>query len=165
MFRLLASPALLLLLIQLASVSSSQASAENDKVQTLLNQAQAPTGVLFEIASADKNALQWALPRIQQYTKTLREKFPGLDIAVVTHGREQFALQQASTDEYRKVHESVKALATKQDIPVHICQTFAAWNGVEPEAFPEYVTVSATGPQQVNDYVDLGYTLIKIKNR
>jgi intracellular sulfur oxidation DsrE/DsrF family protein len=165
MFRLLLSPAFLFLLLQLCSVSASQASTDNDRVQTILSQAQAPAGVVFEIASADKDTLQWALPRIQRYTTTLREKFPAIEIAIVTHGREQFALQEANADKYRKVHESVKALSTKQDVPVHICQTFAAWNGVEPEEFPDYVTVSATGPQQVNDYIDLGYTLIKIKRK
>jgi intracellular sulfur oxidation DsrE/DsrF family protein len=165
MFRFLLSPAFFLLLIQIFTVSSGQASTDNDRVQTILSQAQAPAGVVFEIASADKDALQWALPRIQQFTTSLREKFPAIEIAIVTHGREQFALQKANADRYQKVHESVKALSTKQDVPVHICQTFAAWNGVEPEEFPDYVAVSATGPQQVNDYIDLGYTLIKIKRK
>ena len=34
---------------------------------------------------------------------------------------------------------------------------------VEAEDFPDYVKVSATGPQQINDYRDLGYKLIIIR--
>ncbi len=158
---------LLLFFIVLQSIvlTPSHAETATDAVQAILKSAKAPTGVVFEIALADADALQWAIPRIQEYAKQLRSKFPQMEIAVVTHGREQFALQTAKNDEYRKVHETVKALSETQDIPVHICQTFAAWNDVEPEAFPDYVTVSATGPQQVNDYIDLGYKLIKIRRR
>jgi len=141
------------------------ASTHGDQVDRLLAMAQAPAGVVFEIASGDAKALQWAIPQIQQYTQTLRKKFPGLDVAVVTHGREQFALQTTNQGEYQKVHDSVKDLSTKDNVPVHICQTFASWNGVEAEDFPEYVTVSTTGPQQVNDYIDLGYTLIKLRRQ
>ncbi len=112
------------------------AATHSDQVNALLLQAQAPAGVVFEIASGDASALQWAIPQIQQYTQTLRKKFPGLDVAVVTHGREQFALQKEKQGEYQKVHDSVKELSTKDNVPVHICQTFAGWNGVEAEAFP-----------------------------
>jgi len=165
MYRPLFSVQFLIVVILCLVFPASQAGTTDDAVQKMLDSNQAPAGVVFEIVSADADALQWAIPRIQQYSNTLRNKFPKLEIAVVTHGREQFALQQENEQDYRKVHESVKALSMKQDIPVHICQTFAAWNGVEPEQFPEYVTVSATGPQQINDYIDLGYTLIKIKRK
>jgi intracellular sulfur oxidation DsrE/DsrF family protein len=120
---------------------------------------------VFEISSSDKDALKWAIPRIQQYTNTLRQKFPGLDVAIVSHGREQFVLQKKNSKEYEKVHKAVKELSSKGDVPVHICQTFAAWNDVSPEEFPDYVSVSATGPQQVNDYIELGYALIKLRKQ
>ena len=165
MFRPLYSVKFLIFVIQCLVLPVSQAGTTDNAIQKILDNTQAPAGVVFEIASADADALQWAIPRIQQYSNALRKKFPKLEIAVVTHGREQFALQQDNEEEYRKVHESVKALSMKEDIPVHICQTFAAWNGVEPEEFPGYVTVSATGPQQVNDYIDLGYTLIRIRRK
>jgi len=139
--------------------------ASDAKIQKLLLASKAPAGVVFEIASSDADALTWAIPKIREYSKQLRTKFPKLDMAVVTHGREQFSLQKSNSSEYQKVHDEVAELAKSGDIPVHVCQTFAAWNGVDPEDFPEYVTVSATGPQQVNDYMELGYTLIKIRGR
>ena len=152
----------LFFIILALQASFSFAATDNKKVQQLLAQEKSPAGVVFEIAVADPDALKWAVPKIQQYARQLRQKFPKLEMAVVTHGREQFALQKDNTDEYENVHKQVAQLAKSDDIPVHICQTFAGWNGVDPEDFPEYVTVSATGPQQVNDYISLGYTLIII---
>ncbi len=165
MFRRQISLQFLFILLSYLVAGLAYASMADDKVQALLGQKQAPPGVVFEIVSGDADALQWAIPRVQQFINTLRKKFPALEVAVVSHGLEQFSLQEANADEYSKVHESVKALSMQQDVPVHICQTFAGWNGVEPEAFPEYVTVSAAGPAQINDYIDLGYTLIKINRK
>jgi len=152
-----------LLLVLLLFFSGTHASSDSGTIQHLLSQPVAPSGVVFEIVTADKAALQWAIPRIQQYTASLREKFPGLEIAIVSHGREQFVLQEKNSEEYEEVHKAVKELSAKGDVPVHICQTFAAWNNVTPEEFPDYVSVSTTGPQQVRDYVELGYTLIKLR--
>lgn len=136
--------------------------ASDSKVQEILSSTNTPSGVVFEIAGSDPVALKWAIPRIKQYVVRLRKKFPKMELAVVTHGREQFALQKSNSSEYKKVHNEVKLLAGA-DVPVHICQTFAGWSGVDPEDFPDYVSVSATGPQQVKDYLELGYTLIKIR--
>lgn len=143
----------------------THAATDSEKIQQILSLSTAPSGVVFEIASSDKDALQWAIPRIQEYTERLRQQFPGLDVAIVSHGREQFLLQEKNAKENEKVHKAVKELSTKGDIPVHICQTFAAWNNVDPEEFPDYVSVSTTGPQQVKDYLELGYYLVKLKSR
>ena len=147
------------------SILANTANANDAKVEQILSSSKTPAGIVFEIASSDSGALKWAIPKIKSYAIRLRKKFPELEIAVVTHGREQFALQKTSSAEYQKVHKEVELLAKSENIPVHVCQTFASWNGVEPEDFPDYVSVSTTGPQQVNDYVDLGYTLIKIYDR
>lgn len=144
-------------------VTGAHASSDSEKIQQILSLNTAPSGVVFEIASSDKDALQWAIPRIQGYTNKLRQQFPGLDVAVVSHGREQFLLQEKNATEHVKLHKAVQELSVKGDIPVHICQTFAGWNNVEPEAFPDYVSVSTTGPQQVRDYLELGYYLVKLK--
>ncbi len=48
------------------------------------------------------------------------------------------------------------------DVTVHVCGTFAAWQGVDPSEFPESINVAAAGPTQIEDYVSLGYTHIKI---
>lgn len=145
--------------------SGVHASRDGEKIQQILSLQTAPSGVVFEIASSDKDALQWAIPRIQEYTEKLRKRFPGLEVAIVSHGREQFLLQEKNAKENEKIHNAVKELSSKGDIPVHICQTFAAWNNVDPEEFPDYVSVSTTGPQQVRDYLELGYYLVKLKKQ
>lgn len=134
-----------------------------EEVEALLAAASPPHGVVFEIASGDPAALDWALPRIQRYVTVLRERFPDLEIAVVTHGREQFALTADRRADRAGVHQQVQRLVRDQDVPVHVCETYAERNGVSAEQFPEYVQVAAAGPAQVRAYRDLGYTLIRLR--
>ncbi len=55
----------------------------------------APFGVVFEIVEHDENALQWAIPAIDRYVRQLRKRFPDIGLAVVSHGREEFALMKS----------------------------------------------------------------------
>lgn len=146
---------LILLVAQAASAAT---------VEQVLKMKKAPPGVVFEIVAGSKG-LRWAIPQIQASVMKLRKRFPGLEIAVVSHGSEQFALQKKHSKRYSKVHKQVQDLAGKQGIPVHICQTHASWRGVQAEDFPSYVTVSATGPAQIRDYRSLGYVLIVLRRR
>mgnify|MGYP003944741913 CR=1 FL=1 len=123
---------------------------------------EAPTGVVFEIVTSSANSLKWALPQTQKYIKKLREKFPGLEIAIVTHGNEQFALKSSNANKFKKVHSLTQQLTNEDNIPLHVCGTYAGWNNVSEEEFPEYVDVTAAGPATINDYVALGYILIKL---
>lgn len=131
-------------------------------VEQILQQRTAPEGVVFEIVTADQNGLQWALPLTRRYIEQLRERFPGLPIAVVSHGQEQFALQAADRETQHDVHAQVQSL-TGNDIPVYVCGTYAGWRGLSDEDFPDYVNVAAAGPAQINDYVALGYTRVLIR--
>lgn len=124
---------------------------------------EAPSGVVFEIASGDKEQLRWAIPAVQQHIRRLRERFPELPIAVVTHGKEQFALTRDNQKKYDKVHKSIQSLVRDSDVPVHVCATYAERYNVAENEFPDYVDVAAAGPVQINDYRQLGYLLIKIK--
>lgn len=139
------------------------AAASDRAVEALLGAEQAPEGVVFEIASGDSTSLEWALPRIQRYVKVLRDRFPGLEIAVVSHGREQFSLTEDKRESAPKVHQDVQRLVRDDSVPVHVCETYAEWNGVGAEQFPDYVQVAAEGPAQVRAYQELGYTLIKLR--
>jgi len=133
-------------------------------VMTILQQNEAPEGVVFEIVTADSEGLEWALPLTRSYIKRLREQFPALPVAVVTHGREQFALQTDHNDSQQAAHNQVRSL-TDGDVPVYVCGTYAGWRGLSDEDFPEYVNVAAAGPAQINDYVSLGYTRVLIRQR
>ncbi|MCG6886476.1 MAG: DsrE family protein [Proteobacteria bacterium] len=140
--------------------------ADSDKtIKQILSTNSAPEGVVFEIATGDSNGLSWAIPKVQTYIKQLREKFPELSIAVVTHGREMFAMQETATKQNQAVHQTVRSLTRDQDVPVYVCGTYAGWRGLAEEDFPDYVDVAAAGPAQINDFVALGYTRIIISNK
>lgn len=131
-------------------------------MQQLLSEKTAPAGVVFEIATGANNSLQLALPAVKKHIKKLRQKFPGITIAIVTHGKEQFALKSSNTNKYKKVHDLTQQLAKDENIDLHVCGTYASWNNVSAEEFPEYVDVTAAGPATINDYIALGYRLIKL---
>jgi intracellular sulfur oxidation DsrE/DsrF family protein len=98
-------------------------------------------------------------PRVTDYARRLRARFPDLSMAVVSHGKEEFALQKSHRREYAQVHQGVRALVGN-DIPLHVCGTHAGWYGVTAEDFPDYVDVAAAGPAQVNDYRKLGWEVV-----
>ncbi len=153
--RTLALPGLLLLpLLALAG--------EID-IDRLLNARTPPEGVVFEIVTGDEDALEWALPRVKHAIDRLRQRFPELPIAVVTHGEEMFALETSVRDSYTEVHDTVRSLLA-DDVTVHACGTFAGWRGLAEEHFPDYVNLSAAGPAQINDYRALGYTVIVVSD-
>lgn len=134
----------------------------NEQVEEILTLKEAPAGIVFEIVTGESNSLQWALPETQNYIKELRSRFPKLDIAIVTHGNEQFALKANNNKKYKKVHSLTQQLVQKDNIPLHVCGTYAGWKGLSEEDFPDYVDVAAAGPATINDYIALGYILIKI---
>jgi len=134
----------------------------NKQVEQLILLKQAPAGVVFEIVTASANSLKWALPKTQQLIKKLHSRFPKLDIAIVTHGNEQFALQTSNNKKYKKVHSLTQQLLEKDNVALHVCGTYASWKNVSEEEFPDYVDVTAEGPATINDYISLGYILIKL---
>lgn len=152
----------LLILLAALLLSAAAHAADHPLVAKLLSQNQPPPGVVFEIVTGDPQALRWAVPQVADYAKRLRERFPKLEIAVVTHGQEMFALQKEKRGSSPEVHAEIEQLVKEQHIPVHVCETYAGWRGVSAEAFPEYVNVAPTGPAQVKNYMQLGYVLIKI---
>jgi len=132
-------------------------------VEQLLQLNEAPDGVVFEIVTGDPEGLQWALPLTRSYIEKIRQRFPDIPLAVVTHGQEQFALQKQASNEQQQVHQLVQSLTAEQNVPVHVCGTYAGWRGLTEEDFPDYVDVAAAGPAQINDYVSLGYKKIVVQ--
>lgn len=155
-------PALFILFL-LSGVQAALAVSNDAKINQIIQNKAAPAGVVFEIVTNKANSLEWALPKAQHYIKILRNKFPDLAITIVTHGSEQFSLQTKNTAQYKKVHSLTQQLVKENDVPLHVCGTYASWKNVEKEDFPDYVDVTAAGPATINDYVNLGYILIIIK--
>ena len=148
--------ALAILLSSLGVVSA------NEDVDALLARSESPYGVVFEIVEADESALEELLPTVRDAIRKIRSKFPETEFAVVSHGKEEFALQTQYQGELAELHQQVQSLVA-DDVPVYVCETHAGWYGVTAEDFPEYVNVAPTGPGQIKLYQELGYELIVIE--
>ena len=136
-------------------------SASNQKeINHILKMDSAPFGVIFEVVEGDADALNWAIPKIKEYAKLLKTKFPDIGIAVVSHGKEQFGLLKSKKEENKEVHKTVKSLVQDDSIPVHICGTHASWYNKTAADFPEYVDVAPAGPTAINNYEEMGYELV-----
>jgi intracellular sulfur oxidation DsrE/DsrF family protein len=151
-------------LLLLASLQVAQGNDEsNDDIDALLRRSNAPHGVVFEIVEGDESALQELLPRVRAAIERIRARFADTEFAVVSHGREEFALQSQYQDEFAQIHQQVQSLVA-EDVPVHVCATHASWYAVSAEDFPEYVNVAPTGPGQIQLYLELDYELIVIQS-
>ena len=117
--------------------------------------------MVFEVINRDVLFLNWALPEVEKQSRRLHDKFPDLDIVVVSHGREMFALTSRNQSENPELKAQVDMLASQQ-IPVYVCGTYAERRGLSNDDFPENIRVAAEGPAQINDYIKLGYVHIVI---
>ncbi len=143
-------------------VTNAQANNQQE-IEQLLAQKDAPFGVVFEIVEGNDDALQWAIPAVNKYIKQLRERFPDIGLAVVSHGSEQFGLMKNQQKENTAVHTAVQSLVAS-DVPVHVCGTHASWRGKTADDFPDYVDVTPAGPTEIRNYEAMGYVLIEIKH-
>ena len=143
-------------------VSATTYASNQQEIEALISQNEAPFGVVFEIVEGNGDALKWAIPAVNKYVKQLRAQFPDIGLAVVTHGNEQFGLMTSKQKNNAKVHKTVQSLVAS-DVPVHICGTHASWRGKEAKDFPDYVDVSPAGPTEIRNYEDMGYVLIEIE--
>jgi intracellular sulfur oxidation DsrE/DsrF family protein len=144
--------------------SLSYADGEDEDIQALLDRKMPPDGVVFEIVSSNPDWLKVAIPRVKKHIAKLRRRFPTLQIAVVTHGDEQFALTTRNRNQYSQLHKEIRSLTQDSGIPVHVCGAYAAWKNVSPEEFPDYVDVSATGPAEIRQYEEFGFKKIVISD-
>lgn len=131
-------------------------------VEQILSADSPPPGIVFEIVEGDEDALAGLLPRLRDDIERLHDRFPGLEIAVVSHGGEQFALQSKHRDNHVQIHAQVQSLVTS-DVSVYVCGAHAGWYGVTPEDFPDYVNVAPSGPAQINQYRELDYLVIQFR--
>lgn len=153
---------LFVLIIFLLSTSIALASNQ-DEINKILAMQQSPIGVVFEVVERDSDALDWAIPAINGYVKQLRDRFPDIALAVVSHGSEQFALMKSKQKEKAEVHKTVQSLIAN-DVPVHVCGTHASWRGKKASDFPEYIDVAPAGPTEIRNYEASGYIRIELDN-
>lgn len=141
---------------------SVHASSVTKQIDDIVKMDKEPEGVVFEIVTGKDDGLEWALPHTKAHIDKLRARFPNMPVAIVTHGREQFALQKKKQGDKPKVHDLTQQLV-KDGVTLHVCGTYAGWKGLTEEDFPEYVNVAAAGPAQINDYTAVGFIKIVIK--
>jgi len=131
-------------------------------LDALLARGAAPPGVVFEIVDRDPQALDHALPWVKRAAQRLKARFPGMPMALVAHGQEMFALQTAQREGNATAHQLAESLVRDEGIPLHVCETYAGWRGVAPEAFPDYVDVAPSGPAQIRNYEALDYVRLVV---
>lgn len=150
-------------LVLLIVTGFSWANTTKDEVNEILKSKEPPFGVVFEIVESDRDFLELAIPLLQKFVTQLRKKHPKINIAVVSHGSEMFSLQSKYKKKKKDVHKKVKSLVKEQNVPIHVCGTYASWHQVEESAFPDYVDVAPAAPAQIHDYEALGYERIQIE--
>ncbi|MEA3276150.1 MAG: DsrE family protein [Pseudomonadota bacterium] len=133
---------------------------EAQEIETILTADSPPAGVLFSVLEYNEDALEWIVPRIEHYVSLLRERYPDLAIVIVSHGDEMLALREEEKWLYRDVHQRIQRLAEELGITFHVCGAYAMANGIDESEFPQYVDVVPLATTQIQDYRELGYTVI-----
>lgn len=131
-----------------------------EDIDIILEKTKQPDGVVFEVVTSNKKALETVIPQIRKAIHRLRKKWPDMDIAIVAHGQEQFALKKDKSEEFETVQKQVQSLVKNDKADFHVCGTYASWHDTEPEDFVGFINVSVSGPAQINDYLKLGYILV-----
>ncbi len=121
-----------------------------------------PDGVVFEIVTWEDNTWDWAAPMLSALTWQLRNKFPGLDIALVSHGNELFDLALNQENQSKVAMQTLQSLSD-DNVDIHVCGNFAQYKHLGVNDFLPFVDVSPSGPSQINDYVRLGFTRILLE--
>ncbi len=70
------------------------------------------------------------------------------------------ALNQDNRSE--PARQSLQSLSDN-NVEIHVCGNFAKYKRLGAEDFLPFVDVSPSGPAQINDYVNLGFTRIQLE--
>ena len=132
-----------------------------ETLDEILAMSEPPVGVVVEVIEPGAAALEQTISVISQAAIKIRQKFPALPVAVVSHGVEQFILTSNSIEQHQSLKSNVQKLVG-DDVDLHVCGTHASWRGITPEEYPDYIDVSPAGPAQINDYLNLGYVMLDL---
>jgi len=121
-----------------------------------------PEGVAFEIITWEDNAWEWAAPMLQSLTEQLRNRYPDLDIALISHGNELFDLAIKNKDRSEAFINTLQSLS-EDNVNIHVCGDFAKYKHLGTNDFLPFVDVSPSGPAQLQDYINLGFDHIMLE--
>ena len=142
--------------------SQQLVASTDEEVNAIIKAEKPPVGVVFDIDEWDNEALTWAVPAIEQYVQQLHARFPGLNIAIVSHGDEEFALMRRARNRFADVHTKVKSLVDK-DVQFHVCAGHALMNGQSESEFVKFVKPVPEGVVAVAEYRLQGYVYIRVQ--
>ena len=142
-----------------ASISAEYRHADIDR---MLQSGQEPDGVVIELISWDDQTWNWAAPMITDLRRQLQQRFPAIEVAVVSHGGEQFQLTKESAQEQPEAIAQL-SLLSDEGVSLHVCGTHSSWKDVPDTAYIDIVDVSPSGPAQINDYIKLGFQHILLQ--
>ncbi|MGC9458147.1 MAG: hypothetical protein ACP5DC_11585 [Halothiobacillaceae bacterium] len=137
----------------------SVASGTTERIDGILAADPAPPGIVFDIMTPEADALDRLLPEIEGWVDYIRDRAPGMDLVVVAHGNEMFALKEDQAFIHEAAHESAARLVAG-GIEVAVCGAYANMRQVDWNAFIDPVVVAESGPARVNDYRALGYEVV-----
>ena len=152
----------LLLLLAFATSMAFAGDYRNDDVDGLIEANQRPDGVVFELIEFDDNVWSWAAPMLQSLSQQLDTKYPGLDIALVSHGAEIFDLSRKAGNHNNAEIRQLSSLAD-EGLEVHICGTYASYKHLGDNDFLPFVDVAPSAPAQLNDYINLGFVPVLLQ--
>ena len=131
-------------------------------VDQIVTSGQPPEGVVFDLVTWGDHSWDWAAPMLQSLTSQLSRRYPGLEMALVSHGFELFDLSERSGNASRPSVRQLQGLAD-DGLSVHVCGRYASTRFYQPEDFLPFVDVAASGEAQVEDYLRLGYVRIELE--
>ena len=131
-------------------------------VDRLLQSDNTPEGVVFELIENDKKTWEWAAPMVKELRDQLKEKYPNIEIAIVSHGREQFQLLKKRAKKQPQAIATLQDLVHTKNVNLHVCGAHSSWFGIDPSAYINFVDVTDSGPAMINNYIDLGYQPIQL---
>jgi intracellular sulfur oxidation DsrE/DsrF family protein len=133
-------------------LSSAQLQAEdfqNAALQQLLQARQAPDGVVFEIMAWEDNSWDWAAPLLRRYVDQLREKYPGLDIVLISQGAELFDLARRAALQETPALRQLAALSA-EGVHIYISGDYARWKRLGEKDFVDFVDLAESGPDGID---------------
>lgn len=139
------------------TLQSNQSAKILPMVQELIDFNQEPHGVVLELESDDKTFALSRTDLIVAQIKALKDKYPRLDVVLLSHGAElhAFSLQGKHLETYSQLVKEGKVM-------IHVCEVTAGLIGLNPEDFPDFIDVAPSGTAQLNDYIKLEYDVVRI---
>ena len=149
-------------LVLLLLSSAVIANYTHPSVNRLIQGNDEPVGVVFELVENDKSTWEWAAPMIQDLRMQLKAKYPEIEIAVVSHGREQFQLIKKRAKRQKQAISILEELVNQEQVNLHVCGTHSSWYDIPESSYIDIVDVAVSGPAKINDYINLGYQPVQL---